>query len=76
VHKLKYSKYSELIIVLLIAEQQNEVLMNDHSKWPTIFTVVPEAHADVGEISHNRKGGHRKGKWEGERGAFLKGLDG
>ena len=27
----KYNKYSELIVVLMFAEQQNEVLMNNHS---------------------------------------------
>ena len=68
----KYSKYSELIRVLLIAEQKNEVLMNNHSARPTSFTIVPEAHANVAEISRNCKRGCGKEKWKGKRDAMFK----
>jgi hypothetical protein len=69
----KYSKYFELIEVLLVAEQQNKVLMNNHSARPTGSLAVPEAHANVAESSRNRKKGRGKGKWMGKRGALFKG---
>jgi uncharacterized protein YecT (DUF1311 family) len=69
----KYHKYSELSEVLSIAEQQNEVLMSNHSTRPTGSIVVPEAHANVVESSGNRKWGRGKGKWKGKRGALFKG---
>jgi hypothetical protein len=55
----------------LIAEQQNEVLMNNHYARPTSFTIVPEAHADVAEISRNHKGGRGKEKGREKRCPFL-----
>jgi hypothetical protein len=51
----KYQKYSELSEVLSVAEQQNEVLMSNHSTRPTGSMAVPEAHATVAERSRNRK---------------------
>jgi hypothetical protein len=58
----KYQKYSELSEVLSVAEQQNEVLMSNHSARPTGSIAVPEAHANVAESSCNRKWGCGKGK--------------
>ena len=69
----KYTKYSELSEVLSIAEQQNEVLMNNHSVQPTGSMAVPEAHANIAESSRNHKKGRGKGKWKGNRGAIFKG---
>jgi phosphoribosyl-AMP cyclohydrolase len=69
----KYQKYSELSEVLFVDEQQNEVLMSNHSARPTGSIVVPEAHATVAERSRNRKWGWGKGKWKGKRGALFKG---
>jgi hypothetical protein len=69
----KYQKYSKLSEVLSVAEQQNEVLMSNHSARPTGSIVVPEAHATVAERSRNRKWGRGKGKWKGKRGALFKG---
>lgn len=53
----KYAKYYELSEVLSVSEQQNEVLMNNHSTRPSGSMVVPEAHASVAENSHNHKRG-------------------
>lgn len=69
----KYTKYSELIEVLMVAEQQNQVLMDNHSAHPTGSLAVPEAHANVAESSCNRKRGRRSGKWKEKGGAMFKG---
>jgi hypothetical protein len=69
----KYKKYTELSEVLSLAEQQNEVLMSDHSARPTSSMAVPEAHANVAESSRNHSRGRGKGKWKGKRGAMFKG---
>ena len=69
----KYTKYFELSEVLSVAEQQNEVLMNNHSVRPTGSMAVPEAHTNVAESSRNHKRARGKGKWKGERGAMFKG---
>jgi hypothetical protein len=69
----KYQKYSELSEVLYVVEQQNEVLMSNHSARPTGSIAVPEAHANVAESSRNWKWGRGKGKWKGKRGALFKG---
>jgi phosphoribosyl-AMP cyclohydrolase len=68
----KYQKYSELSEVLSVAEQQNEVLMSNHSTRSTGSMAVPEAHATVAERSRNRKWGRGKGKWKGKSGALFK----
>ena len=69
----KYTKYSELSEVLFVAEQQNEVLMNNHSVRPTGSMALLEAHANDAESSRNHKRGRGKGKWKGKRGAIFKG---
>ena len=69
----KYTKYSELIEVLMFAEQQNEVLMNNHSARPTGSVAVSEAHANITESSHNQMKGHGKGQWKGKKAAMFKG---
>jgi hypothetical protein len=69
----KYQKYSELSELLSVVEQQNEVLMSNHSTRPTGSMAVPEAHASVVERSRNWKWGWGKGKWKGKRGALFKG---
>ncbi|XP_039827084.1 uncharacterized protein LOC120688775 [Panicum virgatum] len=69
----KYTKYSELSEVLSVAEQQNEVLMNNHSVRPTGFMAMPEAYANVAESSRNHKRACGKGKWKGKRDAMFKG---
>jgi len=66
------TKYSELSEVLYVAEQQNEVLMNNHSARPTGSITMLEAHANVAESSRNHKRGHGRGKWKGQKGAMFK----
>ena len=69
----KYRKYSKLSEVVSLAQQQNEVLMNNHSARPTSSMAMPKAHANVAESSRNRSRGRGKGKWKGRRGAMFKG---
>ncbi|XP_070677953.1 uncharacterized protein [Malus domestica] len=40
----KFTKFSDLISVLLFAEKQNQLLMKNHQAHPMGETVVPEAH--------------------------------
>jgi hypothetical protein len=40
-----FKKYSKLISYLLIAEQNNELLMKNHQSRPTGFSSFPEANA-------------------------------
>ncbi|XP_048501524.2 uncharacterized protein LOC125497863 [Beta vulgaris subsp. vulgaris] len=47
----EFKKYSELISCLLVAEQNNELLMKNHESRPTGSAPFPEANA----TSHNRK---------------------
>jgi hypothetical protein len=63
----KYSKYSELIFVMLVAEKQNELLMKNHSARSTGTMVVPEAHAITQSVgsSHGRKKGQWNHGWKG-----------
>ncbi|KAK9682454.1 hypothetical protein RND81_10G074700 [Saponaria officinalis] len=67
-----FTKYSELISCLLVAEQNNELLMKNHESRPTGSTPLPEANV----TSYNEKGNHRdhasssgrgrgRGQWHG-----------
>lgn len=46
-----FTKYSELISCLLVAEQNNELFMKNHESRPTSSTPFPEANV----ISHSGK---------------------
>lgn len=46
-----FTKYSELISCLLVAEQNNELFMKNHESRPTSSTPFPEANV----ISHSEK---------------------
>ncbi|XP_074290545.1 uncharacterized protein LOC141617261 [Silene latifolia] len=71
-----FKKYSELISCLLVAEQNNELLMKNHESRPTDSTPLPEANI----MSYNEKRNYRDhasssgqgrghGQWRGrERG--------
>ncbi|KAJ8752662.1 hypothetical protein K2173_005551 [Erythroxylum novogranatense] len=55
----RFTKYSELISCLLVAEQNNELLMKNHQSRPTGSTPFPEVNA---AFSHGRgrgRGGRR-----------------
>ena len=52
-----FTKYLELISVLLIVKQINELLLKNHELRPTRFIAVPEEHANP-----NRSFGHSRGR--------------
>ncbi|XP_074277134.1 uncharacterized protein LOC141600784 [Silene latifolia] len=67
-----FKKYSELISCLLVAEQNNELLMKNHESRPTGSTPLAEANI----MSYNEKGNYRdhanssgqgrgRGQWRG-----------
>ena len=61
-----FTKYSELISCLLVAEQNNELLMRNHESRPTGTAPFPEAN--VATIEHNNRGrgrGHGRGRSRG-----------
>jgi hypothetical protein len=53
-----FTRYSELISCLLVAEQNNELLMKNHQSRPTSSTPFPEAN---GTSFHGNKGNHDRG---------------
>ena len=58
-----FTKYSELISVLLTAEKTNELLLKNHDLRPTGSAAVPEAHANANKSSGQFRGhGRRQGR--------------
>ncbi|KAM1926869.1 hypothetical protein ACFX13_033987 [Malus domestica] len=55
----KFTKFSDLISVLLLAEKQNQLLMKNHQARPTGATAVPEAHYSTNQHPKRQK---RRGK--------------
>ncbi|XP_068309662.1 uncharacterized protein [Pyrus communis] len=51
----KFTKFSNLIFVLLLAEKQNQLLMKNHQARPTRATVVPEAHYSTNQLPKRKK---------------------
>ena len=49
-------KNSELIACLLVAEKNNELLLQNHQSRPTGFKVFPEANATFASPHSNRQG--------------------
>ncbi|XP_074373231.1 uncharacterized protein LOC141713627 [Apium graveolens] len=64
-HERGFTKYTELISVLLLAEQNNELLMKNHQARPTGSTPFPEVNAvtnnDFGR-GRERGRGFRRGR--------------
>ncbi|KAM1016799.1 hypothetical protein ACFX11_046440 [Malus domestica] len=66
-----FTKYNQLISVLLVAEQNNENLMKNHQCQPTGSAPFPEVNVvslEVNAISsggdnHKRGRGHKRGRW-------------
>ena len=52
----KFTKFSDLIYVLLLAEKQNQLLMKNHQAQPTGATVVPEAYYSTNQRPKLQKG--------------------
>ena len=72
-----FRKYSELITCLLLAEQNNELLLKNHESRPT--GTSPFSKANVTQVSNTRRGydrgrgrghGHGRGRGRG-RGRFM-----
>ncbi|XP_068318548.1 uncharacterized protein [Pyrus communis] len=69
-----FTKYNQLISMLLVAEQNNELLMKNHQSRPTRSAPFPEVnHASLevnatpyGGNNHKRGRGHRRGRWNGK----------
>lgn len=58
----RFRKYSELISVLLVAEQNNELLLKNHETRPLGSVAVPEAHATTSTTKGNGRNYKGKGK--------------
>ena len=59
----KFTKFSDLISILLIAEKQNQLLMRNHQARPTGSHATPEAYA-IHSRSQKRRH-HRRGRGNG-----------
>lgn len=58
----RYTKYSELISSLLVAEQNNELLLKNHEMRPTGSQAFPEANANAhNSYRRNRRGRRGRG---------------
>ena len=60
-----FKKYHELISVLLVAEQNNELLMKNHQARPTGSTALPEVHATSNVRGRGREHGNNRGNERG-----------
>ncbi|XP_020258626.1 uncharacterized protein LOC109835039 [Asparagus officinalis] len=65
-----YSKHSELISVLLVAEKHNQLLMRNYNARPVGSQAVPEAHAAKQSNTHGRRHGRGHGR---DRGSYRGG---
>ena len=80
-----FKRYSELVSCLLLAEQNNELLLKNHQSRPTGSAPLPEINAASQEVNatssrgsiHKRGRGGKRGRWQGsrkDRGARSEGL--
>ena len=66
-----FTEYNQLISVLLVAEQNNELLMRNHHSLPTGSAPFPEVNAASLEVNatsscgdfHRRGRGQKRGRW-------------
>ncbi|XP_070675745.1 uncharacterized protein [Malus domestica] len=66
-----FTEYNQLISVLLVAEQNNELLMKNHQSQPTGSAPFPEVNdaslevnaTSSGGDNHKRGRGHKRGRW-------------
>ena len=56
--KRRFTKYSELIACLLVAELNNELLLKNRQSRPTGYLPLPEANATIQVNRHGRGCGH------------------
>ncbi|XP_074359581.1 uncharacterized protein LOC141698950 [Apium graveolens] len=67
-HERGFTKYSELIFVLLLAEQNNEILLKNHQARPTGSTPFPEVNVVTNNEYRDDKTvgrGHGRGRARG-----------
>ena len=64
----RFSKYSELISCLLVAEKNNELLIKNHGSHPTGSTAFPEVNA-------NTVGYHGRGRGRGRGRGYNRNFD-
>ncbi|XP_070681732.1 uncharacterized protein [Malus domestica] len=61
----KFTKFSDLISVLLLIEKKNQVLMKNHQSQPTGLNATPEAHATYSSSHKQQKNHHGRGnRWQ------------
>ena len=66
-----FTEYNQLISVLLVAEQNNELLMKNHHSRPTGSALFPEVNVVSLEVNATSSGGdnhkrgrdHKRGRW-------------
>ena len=63
-----FATYSDLIYVLLTAEQTNELLLKNHNLRPVGSKALPEAHANSEKIIGHFKGYKRRQEYNPRRG--------
>ena len=64
----QFATYSDLISVLLTAEQTNELLLKNHDLRPAGSKALPEAHANSEKIIDHFKGYKRRQEYNPQRG--------
>nr|XP_008358127.2 uncharacterized protein LOC103421867 [Malus domestica] len=66
-----FTEYNQLIYVLLVAEQNNSLLMKNHNSQPIRSAPLPEVNdaslevnaTSSGGNNHKRGRGHKRGRW-------------
>ena len=64
----RFAKYSELISYLLVVEQKNELLLQNHQSRPTDSASIPELNVALSSgrgSSRGRGRGRGNGRWRG-----------
>ena len=61
----RFTKYSELIACLLVAEKNNKLLLQNHQSRPTGSKAFPKANATFAS-PHNNRQGHKNGPTMGK----------
>ena len=64
----RFAKYSELISCLLVAKQNNELLIQNHQSCPIGSTFIPKVNVASSSghgCSRGRSHSHDSGRWRG-----------
>ena len=65
-----FKRYSELISCLLVAEQNNDLLMKNHTSRPTGSVALPEVNANSIQNNERGRGNMRRGRGNSRRGGY------